>query len=147
MYCRRRSSGSASGKHLCCVEALPWKRITYYYCYARQNALATWTEVKTLHRQQHSHIQRNTQTSLDLWNLTAGTASTSKTEILERFQTKVLRTIVDAPWYVPNTDIRRDFQTPTVKEEIRHYRSQYSARLSVHPNDPVVNLMAQPENR
>jgi hypothetical protein len=25
--------------------------------------------------------------------------------------------IVDAPWYVPNTVIRRDLQIPTVKEE------------------------------
>jgi hypothetical protein len=35
--------------------------------------------------------------------------------------------IVDAPWYVPNTVIRRDLQTPTVKEEILRYSSQYSA--------------------
>jgi hypothetical protein len=43
--------------------------------------------------------------------------------------------IMDAPWYVPNTVIRRDLQTPTVKEEIRRYSSQYSARLRAHtPN-------------
>jgi hypothetical protein len=76
-----------------------------------------------------------------------GTASTSNTEILERFQPKVLRTIVDAPWYVPNAVIRRDLVTRTVKEEIRHYSSQYSARLSVHPDEIAVNLMAQPDNR
>jgi hypothetical protein len=75
---------------------------------------------------------------IQLW----GTACTSNIEILERFQSKVLFTIVDAPCYVPNTVIRRDLQTPTVKEEIRHYSSQYSARLSVHPDDLVVNLMA-----
>jgi hypothetical protein len=28
------------------------------------------------------------------------------------------------PWYVPNTVIRSNLQTPTVKEEIRHYSSQ-----------------------
>jgi hypothetical protein len=55
--------------------------------------------------------------------------------------------IVDAPWYVPNTVIRRGFQTPTVKEEIRRYSSQYSARLSAHPNGLVVNLIEQPDNR
>jgi hypothetical protein len=55
--------------------------------------------------------------------------------------------IVDAPWYMPNTFIRRDLQTPTVKEEIRHYSSQYSARLSDHPNNLVVNFKVQPENR
>jgi hypothetical protein len=34
----------------------------------------------------------------------------------------------------------------SLKEEIRHYSSQYSVRLSVHPNDLVVNLMVQPDN-
>jgi hypothetical protein len=74
-------------------------------------------------------------------------ASTSNLETLERFQSKVLRMIVAAPRYVPNTVIRRDLQTPTVKEEIRHYSSQYSARLSVHPNDPAVNLIRQSDYR
>jgi hypothetical protein len=34
---------------------------------------------------------------IQLW----GTASTSNIEILERFQNKALRMIVDAPWYGP----------------------------------------------
>jgi hypothetical protein len=45
-------------------------------------------------------------------------ASTSYIEILERFQSNALRMTVDAPRYVPNTVIRRDLHTPTVKEEI-----------------------------
>jgi hypothetical protein len=80
---------------------------------------------------------------MKLW----GTVSTSNIRILERFQSKALRMIVDAPWYVPNTVIRRDLHTPTVKEEIRRYSSQYSARLSAHPNDLVVNLVELPDNR
>jgi hypothetical protein len=40
-----------------------------------------------------------------------------------QLQSKALRMIVDAPWFVPNTIIRRDLQTPTVKEEIRRYSS------------------------
>jgi hypothetical protein len=67
--------------------------------------------------------------------------------LLERFQSKALSMIVDAPWYVPNMVIRRDLQTPTVKEEIRRYSSQYSARLSAHPNDLIVNLIELPDNR
>jgi hypothetical protein len=50
---------------------------------------------------------------------------------------------VDAPWYMPNAVIRRDLQTPTVKEEIRRYSSQYSA----HPDGLVVNLMELPDNK
>jgi hypothetical protein len=55
--------------------------------------------------------------------------------------------IVDAPWYVSNTVIRRALQIPTVKEEIRRYSSQYSARLSAHTNDLMVNLTELSDNR
>jgi hypothetical protein len=41
---------------------------------------------------------------IQLW----GTTSNSNIEILERFQSKVLRLIVNAPWYVPNSVIRKD---------------------------------------
>jgi hypothetical protein len=50
-------------------------------------------------------------------------ASTSNIEIPDRFQSKAFCMMVDAPWYVPNTVIRRDLQTPTAKEEIRRYSS------------------------
>jgi hypothetical protein len=71
-----------------------------------------------------------------------GTASTSNIDILDLFQSKTLRMIVDAPWYVPNTVIRRDLQIPTVKEEIQRYSSLYSARLSAHPNDLATRKQA-----
>jgi hypothetical protein len=74
-------------------------------------------------------------------------ASTSNIEILEHFQSKALRMIVDAPWCVQNTVIRRDLQIPTVKEEIHRHSSQYSALLSAHPNDLIVNLIELPDNR
>jgi hypothetical protein len=80
---------------------------------------------------------------IQLW----GTASTSNIEILERFQSKALCMIVEAPWYVPNTVIQRGLQTPRVKEEILCHSSQYSARLSAHPNSLVVNLMEESDNR
>jgi hypothetical protein len=76
-----------------------------------------------------------------------GTASTENTEILERFQATVLGTTVDTPWYVPNTVIRKDHNTPRVKEEIRHYSSQYITFLNVHLNGLAVSFMAKPDNR
>jgi hypothetical protein len=80
---------------------------------------------------------------IQLW----GTASTSKIEILERFQSKAFLMIVDAPWFVPNTVNWRDLQAPTGKEEIHRYSSQSSSRLSARPNDLVENLMAQSNNK
>jgi hypothetical protein len=79
---------------------------------------------------------------IQLW----GTASTSNIEILERFQSKVLRIIVDAPWYVPNSLIRRDLSCPTV-EEIHRYSSHYGDRLRTHSNHLTVNLLRLPDNR
>lgn len=46
---------------------------------------------------------------IQLW----GSASNSNIEILERFQAKVLRIIVNAPWYVTNEIIRRDLNIKT----------------------------------
>jgi hypothetical protein len=80
---------------------------------------------------------------IQLW----GMASTSNIEILERFQSKALHMIMDAPWYVPNIVIRKDLHTPTVNEEIRPHSSKYSACLRAHPNDLLVNFMEQPDNR
>jgi hypothetical protein len=65
---------------------------------------------------------------IQLW----GTASTSNIEILERFQSKTLRMIADAPWYAPITVIRRDLQIPTVKEEI--WRCSSPQRTPKLPN-------------
>jgi hypothetical protein len=76
-----------------------------------------------------------------------GTASTSNTEILERFQSKALRMIVVTPWYVPNTLIRRDLHIPSVNEEISHYSSPSSARLTAHPNDILLTLLEPPDRK
>jgi hypothetical protein len=68
-------------------------------------------------------------------------------EILELFQLKALSMLVDALWYVPNIIFRKDLRTQIVKEQICRYSSRYSVRLSTHPNDLIMNLVKQPENR
>jgi hypothetical protein len=80
---------------------------------------------------------------IQLW----GTASTSYIEILERFQSKALRIIVDAQWYVPNNHIRRDLQMTSVKGEICRSSNQYYTRLITHPNDQMLTLIEIPDNR
>jgi hypothetical protein len=73
-------------------------------------------------------------------------ASTSNIEILERFQSKVLRMITDTPWFVPNVILRQDLQIPSVKEEIRRFSIQYSSHLQTHPNSLSVHLTEPPEH-
>jgi len=58
---------------------------------------------------------------IPLW----GTASNSNIEILQSFQNKVIRSIVNAPRYVPNTTLHTDLQIPTVKAEITNFSTKY----------------------
>ena len=77
---------------------------------------------------------------IQLW----GTASDSNIDILERFQSKVLRIITDAPWYVPNAVIKHDLQVPSVRQEVWTYSVTYHARLEGHPNDLATSLLQKP---
>lgn len=67
---------------------------------------------------------------IQLW----GSASKSNIEILQRFQSKVLRGIVNAPWYVTNQQIHRDLRVASVMEEIRNFSVKYRERINAHPN-------------
>jgi hypothetical protein len=80
---------------------------------------------------------------IQLW----GTTSNSNIDILERFQSKVLRLIVDAPWYVSNSVIRNDHQMPSVKEEISRFSSHYDVRISIHPNELIASITEPPIQR
>ena len=74
---------------------------------------------------------------IQLW----GTASNSNIEILQRFQSKTLRSLIDAPWYVTNETIHRDLKIPTVKEEIAKYSNRYSKRVNKHRNPLITGLL------
>jgi hypothetical protein len=80
---------------------------------------------------------------IQIWS----TTSNSSIEILERFQSKVLRLIVDVPWYVSNSIIRNDLRIPTVKEEISRFSSHYNVRITVHPNDLIASPTEPPIQR
>jgi hypothetical protein len=77
---------------------------------------------------------------IQLW----GTTSNSNMQILERFQSKVLRLIVNAPWYMPKSVIRKDLRIPTVKEEISRVSSHYDVRIGVLPNELIASLTEPP---
>jgi hypothetical protein len=71
---------------------------------------------------------------IQLW----GAAFTSNIEILERFQSKALRLITDASWYVPNAIIRRDLQVTSVKEKNSSPQRPVQ-RWTLHPFQPPTN--------
>ncbi|CAH2108179.1 unnamed protein product [Euphydryas editha] len=69
------------------------------------------------------------------------TAANSNQEILQRFQSKMLRIITDAPWFVTNQQLHHDLEIRTVQEEIKHSMKSYRNRLENHPNILTLHLM------
>lgn len=74
---------------------------------------------------------------LQLW----GTTSNSNIEILQRYQSKTLRLIVNAPWFVNNKIIHNDLKVCTVKYEINACSERYLNRISNHPNLLAITLL------
>ena len=61
-------------------------------------------------------------------------------KIIQTFQNKVLRSIVDAPMYARNDDIHRDLNIETVQEVALRLASSYEERIENHPNATVSHL-------
>jgi hypothetical protein len=80
---------------------------------------------------------------ISLW----GTASNSNIEILQRFQNKILPSIVNPPWYVLNTILHTDLQISTVKAEITNFSTKYREKLITHPNELIPALLEEEEPR
>jgi len=76
---------------------------------------------------------------IPLW----GSASHSNIEILQRFQNKVLRTIVNAPWYIPNKLLHTDLQIPTIRKEITKFSTNHTAKLLTQPSELTSNLLIE----
>ena len=79
---------------------------------------------------------------IQLW----GCASKSHILSIQRFQNKVLRTIVNAPWYLRNDDIHRDLGVPTVNEFIKTIAAKHENRLIDHENPEALRLLEYTQN-
>jgi hypothetical protein len=54
-----------------------------------------------------------------------GCTKQSNNDIIQRFQNKVLRNIVDAPWYIRNADPHREIQMETVTSENEKFAKKH----------------------
>jgi hypothetical protein len=73
---------------------------------------------------------------LELW----GCASKSNIAIIQRFQSKLLRAIVNAPRYITNAMIHSDLGIPTVQDVIHKRSNKHRAKLQSHSNPLLQSL-------
>lgn len=85
-------------------------------------------------------IENNKQVLRPVWTYGIqlwGCSKKSNLEIIQVFQNKVLRGIVNAPWYVRNVDLHRDLRIDFVKEAVKKHALSHNARLQQHCNEEM----------
>lgn len=70
-----------------------------------------------------------------------GCTKDTNIKIIQNFQNKVLRSFVNAPWYIRNDDIHRDLGIETVVEEIHKFAQKHEQRLHKHQNCEITHLL------
>lgn len=73
---------------------------------------------------------------IQLW----GCACASNINFIQRFQNKVLKCIVNAPWYVRTSDLHRDLNIAMVTDIISKFATSHQVRLQNHINSEVSSL-------
>ena len=76
---------------------------------------------------------------IELW----GCVSKSNIAIMQRYQSKLLRNITNAPWYVTNHTLPSDLQIPYVRTVIHDRINKHRITLASHPI-PLMEPMLHP---
>jgi uncharacterized protein YeeX (DUF496 family) len=61
--------------------------------------------------------------------------------VIQRYENKVLKCIINAPWYVRNSDLHRDLGIETVTDIIAKFASCHEKRLQDHINVEASRLL------
>jgi hypothetical protein len=78
---------------------------------------------------------------IELW----GCSKPSNTKIIQTFQSKTLRKLANALWYISNITLRNDLRIPYVTEVIRTYSKNHKNRTKQNKNQLIRDLFNQPE--
>ena len=60
----------------------------------------------------------------------------------QRAQSKILRTMTGAPWYIRSENIHKYLDVPLVRDEFSKFKAKYIAKLHSHPN-PLARQLAE----
>jgi hypothetical protein len=83
----------------------------------------------------HNKLTLYKQVTRPVWNYGIqlwGCASESNIQVIHRYQNIVLKCIVNAPWYVRNSDLHRDLGIGTVTDIIAKFAKYHEKRLQDH---------------
>ena len=76
---------------------------------------------------------------IELW----GCSSKTNIAVIQRYQSKLLRTMVSAPWHVSNHALHTDLRIPYVRTVFQEKIAQHRTTLTSHPN-PLLEPLLRP---
>jgi hypothetical protein len=79
---------------------------------------------------------------MELW----GCARKPNISIIQRSQSKILRIIVDAPWYVFNATLHADLDMSYAQDTIHQKCNKHHTTLETHENPLLKTLLLREEN-
>ena len=62
-------------------------------------------------------------------------------QIIQTFQNKVLRNIINAPWYIRNTNIHRNLKVDMIDTVIKKFAVSHEHRIQQHVNIETIQLL------
>jgi len=74
--------------------------------------------------------------SIQLW----GAAKIPNTNRIQRFQSKILRTVSKASFFISNKSLDSDLKISTVTELAKLHYKRFNSRLTQHPNPLITQL-------
>jgi hypothetical protein len=77
----------------------------------------------------------------ELW----GSSKPSNTKILQTFQSKTLRKIAKAPWYISNHTLHNDLHIPYVTEVIQAFAKKHKNWIAQNNNHLIRDLLNHPK--
>ena len=84
------------------------------------------------------------QTCLVVRHTALGVCEAVHTQIIQRLQSKILRSITNAAWYVSNSTLHNDFHVPFVATEINRLSQLYHQWLVGHHNALIAAMTTPP---
>ena len=93
------------------------------------------TKVVERKKEQNTHFMWTY--GIELW----GCATKSNTAVIQRYQSKLLRTITNAPWYVSNQTLHSDLHIPHVRTVFRERTATHHTTLDSH-SSPLMERTA-----
>jgi hypothetical protein len=77
---------------------------------------------------------------IELW----GCATNSNIAIIQQYQSKLLRTMTNAPWYVSNHTLHSDLHIPHVRAVFQKWIATPGTTIAPHPNPLTEPLLHRP---